>query len=938
MFSKRHLLLVVMVMYTTSCSYFFGEKKDKSNAYKLSLSEKANVNCLKGNFDLLRDYFNLRRDNKEISIELRAMDTCINDAVKLFAKHTQGSNPNYYQPSEIHKFLSTTFTGYSYSSDLLIEAIKLKASLLGGSDAYVTKEEIKMLPAFISYAYQGLADLAPYRHLIFSNRQGDKWDDFAPAAEAFTKVVSRIKTLPQKKTGTFDYAAMVRLANYFIDEEARTSTWTKSFDLVNSIQSLLVKGQRDTIQIEQFNGLVDKLIPLYLSYVEFNKFLKDDVETCKGDTDCIDKLYYKDFSTVFIFPGLVTKIINTPNVFLGNKIEILTRIQSRILNVLRDGLAESGGISIGYVNDIIATLTRIQALPDFIQAETLTAMAPDFFGLWLNQKKCVGVCGDVKIEYNQIDTLIQLISDWKERQLWINSLGSGEKLYKKAQLRENLKQSKSLNGNLLGFQNALENVDHSHWTNYVNIGVKEVGYKDLVIFNKLYTLVKLFLTPFNDNKNKANIIDYYLQRNEAQYFYDWFRPLALELKLIDPRSRTSGKTAFIEINLFASHASKPSQMDFVELIEYFEMALSTSQRATFLMKNKFQNCRLSNTTDVFHFERLDASCFRKELIPNAQDYLFSAMPLMIRYFTSPQKTDYFLYLKNLEKASRQGLIVEEPFETDALRLMSAVSQYSESLFLRFNTEGSDDILTTEEIKRVMKHIVPNLRLLIQDSLDPKTVKTLYTFFPNFEENLVSYILKNSEIPGILTAGTGFTTGSGLAQLKIFKEWSELAPSWLQKDARTTRENIVMVISGLSAFARVTKIKEIKQIFIDKEIDFEKGIIDVNSPIFKSLAEGLSCSTLKDKEVSEWLFKNQSEYWKETLQYFDVKVGKFNVMGQAFGDTNFKLGSNDIPETGLFEGWEGAVTIKLIDRFNQDPLSQYCGIPYIGEVHKVSEKQ
>jgi hypothetical protein len=943
MYSKRtHLIALLLLLFTTaSCSYFFGEKKNKSNTYNLSISEKANVGCIEKNTALLSDYFEMKQDDAQIAAELRDMGTCINDAIKLFVKHTRGGNADSYTPSEIHEFLVSVFKSYSYSFKLMEDAALLKDSLLGGGQYVISKEEVKILPQYVTFVYQALADLAPYRHLLFSQRQTDKWEDFPKASEKLIKVMQRFKNLPQKKSGTFDYAGMVRLAEYFLDDDFKENHWPKTFDLVNSIQALLAKGQRDQVDINKVNPIIDQLVPMYLSYMEFHKFLKDDVSLCsQNDQDCLKQDFFKDFSTVFTFPALVTRLIENPEPFTNRNIEILTSIQMRILNTLRDSLEANNGVSIDYVYDLIATLTRIEALPDFIKASTLNSMAPQFFGFWLSKKPCSARCNDIDIRAEQVDALIEIVNGWRERQLWINSYAESGQFFRKDQSRGQLKKSKRFTGELLDFQEALEAVNHTHWSNYVHIGVNEVNYKDLVIFNKLYTLIKMFLAPFNNNTDKSNVLDYFLTQQQTQYFYEWFRPLGLELKLLDPRSRSSGKQTFIEINLFGSNSSKPTQLDLAEVIEYFEIAISTGQRTDYLMNNKFVKCRQPGTMDVFNYERLDAICFREEFHAQAHEYFFSTLPLMMNYFstnkTTEKEEEYDFLLKVLEKAGRQGLIANTAVDTDAIRVMSSIIQYGESLFLRFNTEGNDDVITTEELKRAMTHIVPNLKRLIEESLDPATIKVLYQFFPRFEENLVTYMLRYSEIPGILTAETSLTTGTGLAQLKLFKEWSELAPSWMQKDARVKREDIMLVISGLSAFARVTKVKNLKKIFVDNELQFTKGYSDVNDKVFEAIAAELSCSTLKDQEIRQWLFENQDRYWKETLQYFDVKVGGFNVLGFQFGGTKAQLSSNDIPQTGLFAGWEGAVTTKLIEHMANDPIGQFCGLPYIESIHDIQE--
>lgn len=949
MYSKLSLLLLTTVM--VSCSYFFDEKEKKSNTYNLSLTEKTSVNCIEQNKELLRDYFDLKRSNEEMVVELQKMNTCVNDAISLFVKHTKGANADYYTASEIHEFLTQVFDSYSYEPSFLEDIVILKDSLMGGTSARISKQEVRLLPKYVDFVYQSLAELAPERHLLFSDRKGDEWSKFNPAGEKFIKIVSRFNKLPLKNSGKFDYAGMVRIAKTLIDDEE--SHWNKTFDLVNSLQMILVKGERDFVNIEQLPKAIEQLAMLYLSYNEFNKFLSETSHCEEGDKECKKTGFFRDYSTVFIFPALVTRIVDYPKAFDG-KADILVSTQMKVLNTLKTALNANGGISMAYIYDFIATLTRIEALPESIKADTLNQMAPQFFGFWLSKKPCLKQrCEDTMISGEQVDTLIQFVQGWQERQLWIDQVMTSRNSITREKNKSILKKSGKISSNLLDMQDALDNVQHAHWTEYVHIGHKELDHKDLVIFNKLFSLIKLFLSPFNNNANQAEVLNYYLTQKQVQYFYEWFRPLALELKLNDQRSRSSGEQAFIEINLFGSSSTKPEQMDFAELIEYFQIALSTGSRTDRLMTQKFNDCVVKGTFDVFNYEIRTAECFRQEFLLSAKEYFLKTMPQLLEEYKSqdvvvnyaikqkktvfygkggatveefPAVEGYNAYLKYLEKAGRQGVIANAPFDTDAVRVMSSIAQYAESLFLRFEDPNDDDlVIGPKELQRALLHISPNLNRLLRDSLDPVEVADILKKFPTFESDLVTYMLRYGEIPSILTA---ITTAEKLKAAIALKTWSIGSKKWIEESAHVTRKDVMLVISGLSAFARASSVKDLRKVFVDNELELKKGFInDPNNPIFFALARELKCSTVRDAEVRAWLVANQNKYWKDVLEYFDIKIG----------DSQWVLSSNDIPQTGVFTGWEGAVVTELIKQVDASPIGPICGVPFLTDTHKIIEE-
>lgn len=923
MYSK--ILLLLLTMAVVSCSYFFDEKQKKSNTYDLSINEKSSVNCIEQNKQLLSDYFELKRSNEEIVIELNKMNTCINDAILLFVKHTKGAEENSYTAIEIHNFLSQVFDSYSYGPKFLEDVVLLKDSLMGGTQYKITKAEVRALPQYVNFFYQSLAELAPERHLLFSQRTGDDWEQFNVASKKLESIAARFKKLPNKSTGTFDYLGMVRIAETLIGDE--DSHWHKTFDLINTIQAILVNGEKNIVKSENVAPIVENLATLYLSYMEFNKFVRDNAHCEKNDKECLDKGFFRDFAAVFIFPALVTRLVDYPDAFNG-KVDILASTQMKVLKTLRSAFTKTGGVSMSYIYDLIATLSRIEALPEFIKTTTLVQMAPQFFGFWLSKKPClVQRCEETVIGAEQVDTLIQLVEGWQERQNWITKAMTSRKIISRPQMRTALKKSGNITSNLIDFQDALEQVQHAHWTNYVHIGSKELTYKDLLIFNKLFTLVKLFLSPFHNNASQADVVNYYLTQSQVQYFYQWFRPLGLELKLIDPRSRTSGKQAFIEINLFGSSSTKADQMDFAELIEYFEIALSTGSRTDDLMLQKFSECRIAGAIDVFYYEKRTPDCFRQEFVTNANDYFFSTMPQLNKYFKDIPTADYPRLIKALEKAGRQGVVAETDFDTDSVRVMSSISQYSESLFLRFEDPNDDDqVISGQELQNILAHIVPNLKQLIKDNLDDKEVNFIYKLFPNFEVDLITYVLHYSKVPDILSAVTVKEQTAAAVQLKT---WSNGLTNWYNGDPKASRESVMTVISGLSAFARASKVKGIRKILVANELELKKGFIgDPENKIFYALAEELSCSTLKDLEVRQWLAANQDKYFKDALQYYDIKFLGFK----------FELSKNDLPQTGVFAGWEGTVVTALVTLIAQDPaVSNYCNVPFLTDVHKITEE-
>lgn len=916
MYFRRSLGLGLLLCITTSCSYFFKNEPQRSNVYQLTLGEKAEVSCVKDNSRLLKQYFNIEGDDQQIASDLQKMKRCLKDAVLLFAKHTQGAQKDAYSAQEVHDFLTIAFDSYSYPLDFMEQAFLLKFSLLGGDEFAVSKKEVQQLPLFIDFIYDSLATLSSDRRFLFSKVPSTDLKGFETAAARFQKVVDSFNKLPRKTSGLFDYDGAVRLAQYFFSEDADMDHWGKTFILVNSLQALLSVGKEGSIEIQKLPNVLSNLSQLFLGYMQFHKFV-------------YDEYVLKDLSTVFTFPGLLIRIVDHPNVFTDQKIAALNATQEKLLTPLKNAILQAPKkiIPLTYVSELVFTLSKIGSIPDYIQVETLQKMIPQLFGRWLTAQGCDN-CDVESFKAENVDVLKGYIQEWSERQLWMNKRKADldAKITRKFFVRSEYRKRTQRSSNINSFLSVLAQVSHVHWDKYVVIGDNTLTYKDLAIFNQLYTLGHLFVRPFNNNSSKTNLSEYYLDSEQAQNFYQWLRPLAIDLKLGDPRSRTTGSQALTEINLFGSNSKDPKKLDFAEALEYFEMAISTGLKSVEIMKNQFVECRLPNEPlDVFDYQRFDAKCYRPLFYKQHEELMLLSMPKLIYYLNNHSKADRRLYLNYLERAARQGLIVDEPFETDAFRLMGAISQYSESLFLRFDTD-KNDILSVDEINKGFKHIVPNIRELIKPLIPKDLVNQLYKTFPNFEQDIISYIFVYDKIPEFLLDQSKATG----ANLLIFKGQTQFFPSKLKR-MEISREQILLVISALSSISRSSRIQTLNQLFFDYELEFDKGLTNIDIKVSNSIVDKLSqlvqCSDKKETELRQWIFDNQDKYWKAELTLAQAKVGS----------TELRLDRRDIPQK--ISAWQESVTKKFIELLlNKKSIGSHCSLPFMEEVHQISNLQ
>lgn len=887
--------IIILCLLTSSCSYFFGNDQDEAskNSFDFTIDEKSSVNCVKDNDVLFSDYFDMKRDDAQMRADMLAMKSCMNEAIDLVILRTRGDiSPDMYSANELYLILTSAFEKSDMTLDLVKKAFRIKESLIGGSaDVISKKDEAQKIKAYMNFVYEKLAYHASDRHYLFSEKHSDNHAEFLAASARFKETVREFLLLPLKTEGTFDYLSLPQFVDEFMkDDKENNKTWQNTFKIVNALQSFLSAGQKDFLDIKKFPMVMESLGDVFLSYMEFQKFLR--TELVEGEPG-YDDAFYKDVSTTFTFPGLLSALVKDPNVFLDGKLDIFHHVQLGFIQMLRKGLEEAPDqkLSLSYVDDLIDTFEEIEAMPSYTQAATLKAMAPQFFGRWLSSRKCEGpACYASEVTLENVDHLKKLIVEWKERQEWVNTW-----VTKNPREQVNVGNKPQAQLNLQYFQDSVNAMKYLHWEDYVIIGSKEINYKDLLIFNKIYTLVTMFTGPLNNNTADNHPLNSYITAQQTDDLFNWFRELGVELRVLDPRSGGSS-AAFLEINLFMPSSKNPTQLDFIEMLDYLEISISTALRSVHLVEDELIPCHQS-VLDVFELNKLEATCVRPQLKTLFENHFLPSLPEFKKYLDA-SASRFPATLEYLEKSARQGMITDRPMETDNFRMMSSISMYAESLYLRFDKDGNRS-LNGEELTALLNDVRPVIRKLLEDNLEQGALDMISCCFPGFEDALLTFMAQNKEIPLVLTMETdpGALDAWPLATHAL-GSWAGGGFTWLMGDnTDIRREDILFVINGLSTFNKTNRIKALRKIFDANAATFQAGL-QLTSPVLLEITPHLQCSSKIHGQIHQWLIDHRGLYWS--------KYNRDN------------------------ENWTQDVTYTLIRQLEMDQsLSPLCGLPFIG---------
>jgi len=160
----------VSLEFTLLCIFFTGcHLKLNEPVFNDAKVEIQSSKCLKVAKEYTRIYFNGNAsfDQAEFAVD------CYSKLLVSFKENVKGSSSDGFYPDEIKKIVDSNFLndGQVISMDLILQILKLKKTLVGGADHYLTKNEILNLSNLLLQIKPQLVRLTPYIDFLKLN-----WD------------------------------------------------------------------------------------------------------------------------------------------------------------------------------------------------------------------------------------------------------------------------------------------------------------------------------------------------------------------------------------------------------------------------------------------------------------------------------------------------------------------------------------------------------------------------------------------------------------------------------------------------------------------------------------------------------------------------------------------------------------------------------------------
>lgn len=387
MFSKRLIrkglvLLIISTISLAGCESKVGEQPPPAEN-----QEFAGANCLSEMNPVAKAFIQGTAKKEEV---ISAWN-CVSGAVEKFKRYVRGRTADRYTSQELATFLERNFLEKStpsrkISPTLQKEFMKLKQVFIGGSDEYISRDEIDKLIVFFGNLRTMTVNLNPYMKVFSLNWSLSEANSLQVEARYFEdanrEIQSAAKTLASliEKTGASyklsDFVALTENLGLFFDEHWEfPKTIAKYMPVVKKVKKALAGGDENTISPSEWRRFALLGARGYVQFLRYYYFIK-----------------------------------SVPETGSGYRLSYLSRTFEDVLSVLQDLVAEKpeGIVSRDEVTDLLKTLQVVW--PDFKVSNSLVFEAMKlkqlFFGGSSDSFTTVDF-GTARLKVNRIKILVE---------------------------------------------------------------------------------------------------------------------------------------------------------------------------------------------------------------------------------------------------------------------------------------------------------------------------------------------------------------------------------------------------------------------------------------------------------------------------------------------------------------------------------------------------
>ncbi len=650
-----------------------------------------------------------------VSKDIDAAWTCLSGALKTFETHVRGEHKDRYAARELQAFLQRFFLREQQLSDsLVLETMRIKQMLLGGDLNHLTREEFQQVYVILDTFRTESVKLSPYMKILNLDYPEPKTEEQRAFVErGLYQLVSTGATIG-RLLGKSQNAYHLSDAATFLREFGKLYSKDKEWDgpdklirqlpLVAVLKSFFLRPTGNSIAPDEWRELVAKAARLFGLYMR----------------------------THYLFPNSLTS---------GEGLRQVSTFVGELFAILDESVQAKNNKIIEYrqIDDLIDHLYKMNVLKLPVGVETAKALVKTAVGKMFNPSKG----GERKNAYGITDSAVGWMRKdffgWTEVQSAWDSMNAGAGLsmgeLRKRWATQKLSSQDSAAevSHLLGRPHPLAfskkgTVVFDHDANAIN--VSRESWTEL---NWRRTIVRLLIRGFASDAANENLTG--LKKENYLIAFEEMRPLAEALDLIAPGDQKLKVSLFDEANLFMPSADGNDQLSFHEGIEIMSFILSGTQISAPINKDTNAQCKQVGRNPNGD-PRLDHNCVKKLLEDNLEAY-FEMIPNWVKMLKKLRGEKWNEFYEHLLKTVSGDQDSPDGIRNAQVTKAAVIFQYIESLFIRFDTDGSGTLNLKESMVAY-----PLLYPVIRDETkDPKTgepmgdsdIEAIYTYFLRYGE-------------------------------------------------------------------------------------------------------------------------------------------------------------------------------------------------------------
>jgi len=680
------VLVAVNLLWTTACTKFLDEKREKPQTIEMS---NVRFGCLQALPEEITKFLHGTVKDKDIHSGFE----CTKDALLYFKDKTTGTYADAYSMEDLRNFFGKYFLKKNnVSSEFGRELFKLKQVLLGGSDKNITKAEIQRLIEILDVIRDQAIKIAPYVPTLLAEAKNPTWEQVDKAAA-------------QLGDSTWQLFKKINIAN-------STYTFDDLKEFMNGLDKFI--NASDTFFLTQkLNSNLD-FVELIKNVLIGDKNNLDDLQNWSVAVKTVTGLYREALRYVYFIKGQESN---------GRTAQrALVLVARDTLNLLETSLPieNQGLISFAAIDTLLDAVGERGMIPQGISAHALKVTYKKIILRMLDPHRRGDARGLQGLERSHIVALKFELKIFELHQQFINglkfdrqdSIGLGElkasartfnpavaiaKNYSRETLeQEALKQA---------WSEGMELLHRPHPVFYNREGRQVLmtepesvrqNWGSLTRWNVMRALSRALLLGYGKTHNSSVGNEQMVEAGLDQWYKD-FHQIGVELKAFDPRSKNSGARSFSEANFFTYSGNGDNIMDAYETFDFVSLLISGGMQTSEALRQSMvaKSCGLKKT-DVFGFPWLSEPCFKHYFRQNFSNY-FNNIPGMVLETAVMGDRQWDDFYTNLMVASRVSPAVGREVEAADLRTAVMILHYVESLMTVYD-RNHDGLLDVQELR------------------------------------------------------------------------------------------------------------------------------------------------------------------------------------------------------------------------------------------------